>query len=152
MVTIYPVFLSTGEPYVIVHPSPDQTILAAGQEITLTCASAGNPRPSIVWTLDGEELRVNETLFSAISLFDNPYSTQSDLTIGPATPNVTGTYQCLARGYDFVGELVVAVSNTSQLTIHCKYSHRHLSDKGEIAGYNEFVVGPRGQGTELCCI
>lgn len=114
-----------GEPYVTIHPSPDQTILAAGQEITLSCASTGNPTPNITWTLNGEELRVNETLFSAILLLDAPYRTQSSLTIGPATPNVIGTYQCLARGLDFQGEPVVVMSNTSQLTFHCKSSQNH---------------------------
>lgn len=110
-----------------INPSPAQTVIAAGEEITLSCASTGNPLPNITWTLDGEELQVNDILFSAVILFDsNPYNIQSRLTVGPANPNVTGIYQCLSRGLNFEGEVVVAVSNTSQLTFHCKSSRNTI--------------------------
>lgn len=107
------------------HPSPDQTTLAAGAEIMLSCSSSGNPKPSITWILNGEELQINDplNLFSASFSSPDPYSIHSELTIGPATVNVTGTYQCLARGFNFSGEPEVAASNTSQLTFQCEYSH-----------------------------
>lgn len=112
----------SGAPTVTVQPSPGQVVLAAGEVITLSCASTGNPRPWITWILNGEQLQVNEPPFSISFPSLDQYSTQSRLTIGPATPNVTGIYHCLAQALNFDGELVVAESNTSQLTFHCKPS------------------------------
>lgn len=111
-----------GEPIVTVHPSPEQVILAAGEVLTLSCASTGNPRPNITWFLNGEELQVDEPLFSVSLSSLDEYSLQSLLTIGPATPDVTGAYHCLAQGSNLDTEHVAVESNSSQLTILCKSS------------------------------
>ena len=119
-IPVIPTSSLTGAPIITVHPNPDQSILAAGEMITLSCASIGNPRPSIAWAQNGEVLQANEPLFSVIFESPDQYSTQSRLTIGPAISNVTGTFQCHARGNHADGELVVVESNTTHIIFHCK--------------------------------
>jgi hypothetical protein len=113
-----------GVPIITIHPSPARTIISAGEITTFRCASVGNPRPWITWTLRGEDVLADGSLISVTSESPDQYSTESHLIIGPAESNVTGTLQCHTHGNSHDGELVVLDSNTSQLIFHCKFSQQ----------------------------
>ena len=126
-------FMPTVRPYFIIHPVASQEV-EVNQEISLTCAAEGFPRPLIQWFINSNG-NYNGVTNTAISR-DILYST---LNISSATLSDTGIYYCIAMSAEFdvytwstisrvtvVGMLALLSYSSSILAIVDKVFHTYF--------------------------
>ena len=113
--------LFSGVPLFTLERLAEQLLIAAGDVISLSCAAAGNPRPVLNWTKDGEQLASQSLLAISDSVVDS-YNVESSLTIGPVEPIVMGSYRCSAEGFTADGQSITIHSNTTQFQFTCTFS------------------------------
>ncbi len=105
----------TGPPEFTDHPTPELLVLPAGDTTTLSCTAIGFPAPVLKWYRDGTELSVAFLLVAITTEELNPYTTRSNVNIGPISTDSMGSYQCQAKP-SFV------VSNSTFLELICEMS------------------------------
>ena len=96
---------------------PVSTVIAVGENATLSCSAIGFPAPEIVWTRDRDVVTVFDSDgIEIVTLSIGPQTTMSSLTIRNASVNLTGTYRCRSITIEgFPHE--IAESNPASITV-----------------------------------
>ena len=102
--------------------SQDQVVVSPDQ-VQIFCFTAGYPRPTIMWFLNGEPVTANENV-----TIDTIVSPLEDTTLGlglvtgilhlnVTRPSDAGVYECVSSN------LLGSATNTTNLTVHCECVH-----------------------------
>lgn len=87
---------STGAPVITLEPV--ETVINAGDKVTLNCQAAGEPRPTITWSRQGQAIAWD----SRVRVFSN-----GSLHIAAAQKEDTSEYECVAR--NLLGSVLIRV-------------------------------------------
>lgn len=93
---------------------PKNTRVVEGQAVTFRCLVEANPKPSVRWTKNEEELNLAANPRLRSTLINDKHT----LIIDDVHPTDAGQYRCLAN--NSVGQ---TISSAATLTVeeHCKY-------------------------------
>lgn len=90
------------------------TNISAGDNITLRCASTGQPEPNVTWYKDGA------LITSGVETVTTFQRTSSTLTLVDIDQSDVGVYWCNATNELFVR--LETMSPTGLISVHCKLS------------------------------
>ena len=114
---------SPGPPVFTIHPDPDVIMLPAGETIMLNCTVTGSPIPVLRWAKNRVVISDELPVIAISTSVLNFYTVQSNITIGPATFNISGSYHCLAEGETIHGQPLIISSNYTRLIFTCEIQY-----------------------------
>ncbi|XP_036351171.2 hemicentin-1 [Ochotona princeps] len=82
----------------VITLEPVETVINAGDKVTLNCQAAGEPRPTITWSRQGQSIAWD----SRVQVFSN-----GSLYIAAAQKEDTSEYECVAR--NLLGSVLIRV-------------------------------------------
>lgn len=113
---------------------PKNTRVVEGQAVTFRCLVEANPKPSVRWTKNEEELNLAANPRLRSTLINDKHT----LIIDDVHPTDAGQYRCLAN--NSVGQ---TISSAATLTVeeHCKYLTQFTNPtKNRVDGFSTFLT------------
>ena len=100
--------------------SQDQVVVSP-DPVQIFCFTAGYPRPTIMWFLNGQPVTANENVTIDTIVSDNTALglelVDCILLLNVTHPNDAGVYGCVSSN------LLGSDTNTTNLTVHCECVH-----------------------------